>query len=456
MNHPSRRQPKLLFWVAPGIAVVALGLSFWVFPVSPTEEAITATATLLFIAVSSELLALKITESGSTTSMDFIPQLAAILLLGPAPAGIITLISWFIFQQWLLKNPPRKVAFNTAQVTVAVIVAGAFYSLLADPSVVPTGLSADPSEIFQPYTEFLRHSIPPFIGASLLYFAVNYSSVSYVIARTEERDFNEALQRLGGANILLFDIATSFLAFGVVFLYVEWGPLALVLTLVPIIGLRYSYGLVIELRQLNTDLLRVLINTLEAQDPYTSGHSIRVAEMAKRIARELGLDPSEVQDIETAALLHDIGKIGNAYHEILRQEDPLSDDQQKLIKEHPERGVEIVRSVRSMDESVLTYIRHHHEHYDGSGYPDGLSGEDIPLGARIIMVSDTIDAMQTTRPYREALPIEVIKTELEEQKGRQFDPVVIDAAIRIGLPETLEQAEKYRARESPALRSTAG
>lgn len=439
-----RLRPKTLLWVVPILAASIVGACFWLFPISWTPEKLIAAGTLLFIAVSSELLALTITESGSTSSMDFIPYFAAVILLGPTYAVIIACISWFVFQQFVLRNPTQKVAYNTAQVTIAVGVAGAFYSLFADPSVLPLGSSFEAGSVFTPYPEFLRLSLPPFLGASLIYFGINYSSVTCIVAATEDLELAEAWQRLSGsgANVILFDVAFSLLAYGVVVLYVEWGPLALVLTLVPIIGLRYSSGVVIELRQLNTDLLRVLVNTLEAQDPYTSGHSIRVSEMAKDIAKELGLGPSQVQNIEKAALLHDIGKIDNSYHEILQQKDPLTDQQRKLIKEHPNRGVEIIKSVRALDPSILSYVRHHHEHYDGSGYPNGLAADDIPLGARIIMVSDTIDAMRTTRPYRDALPIETIKSELRNNKGSQFDPRVVDAAIAAGVVQPLAERSK--------------
>lgn len=448
---------KTAIWVVALLALSVLGLCFWVYPPSLTTEELTAASTLLFIAVISEFMALTITESGSTSTMDFVPHLAAILLLGPTYAAIIAVLSWIVFQYWMLENPPHKVVYNTAQITIAVSLSGAFYFYFADPSILPvSGLSSTVASTFTPYTEFLRYSIPPFVGASVIYFGVNYSSVSLIVALTENIDFSDAWRKLAAANVLLFDVATSFVAYGVVVLYVEWGPLALILTLVPIIGVRYSSGLIIELRQLNSDLLRVLVNTLEAQDPYTSGHSIRVAEMAKRIAKELGLGRDKVQDIETAALLHDIGKIDNAYHEILQQEGPLTDQQRKLIKDHPARGVEIIESVRSLDASVLNYIRHHHEHYDGSGYPNGLAGEDIPLGARIIMVSDTIDAMRTTRPYRDALAIETIKSELQNNKGSQFDPRVVDAAMEADVVQSLENHSKVGPQTDVQLEATAG
>jgi putative nucleotidyltransferase with HDIG domain len=202
-------------------------------------------------------------------------------------------------------------------------------------------------------------------------------------------------------------------------------------------GLRYSYGVNLELQQLNTDLLRLMVKTIEAQDPYTSGHSIRVSEAARAIGRLIGVRRKQLRHIETAALLHDIGKIDVAYSEILRQKGGLSPEQRELIRDHPDRGVEIVKSIRSIPPAVLDDIRYHHERWDGEGYPAGLKGEEIPIGARIIMVCDTIDAMTTARPYRGALPVSVVREELIKHRGAQFDAKIIDAVLEANLLEQM-------------------
>jgi putative nucleotidyltransferase with HDIG domain len=227
----------------------------------------------------------------------------------------------------------------------------------------------------------------------------------------------------------------SSLAYLIAYLYVVWGAISLLAAIVPIIGLRYTYGVNIELQRLNQDLLRVLIRTLEARDKYTSGHSLRVSERSAAIARELGLRPKMVRAIETGALLHDIGKIDLAYGEILRQAGPLTPEQRELIRAHPDKGVEIVSAVRSLDPTILGCIRHHHEWFDGSGYPTGIAGEDIPIGGRIIMICDSVDAMMTDRPYRKALTVEEVRKELLRNSGSQFDPVVIEAALKSGALE---------------------
>ena len=149
------------------------------------------------------------------------------------------------------------------------------------------------------------------------------------------------------------------------------------------------------------------------------------------------MSQKEIRKIETAALLHDIGKIDVAYGEILRQKGPLTPEQRQLIRAHPDKGVDIIRSVRSMHDDVLAAVRFHHERWDGDGYPSGLAGDDIPVGARIIMVCDTVDAMTTARPYRGALPYDVVVDELKKHRGTQFDPEIIDLVITEGLLEDL-------------------
>jgi putative nucleotidyltransferase with HDIG domain len=216
---------------------------------------------------------------------------------------------------------------------------------------------------------------------------------------------------------------------------------AVFLAMIPLIGLRYSYGINFELQQLNSDLLRLMVKTIEAQDPYTSGHSIRVSEAAKKIGHALGLNPRQLKVVETAALLHDIGKIDVIYGEILRQKGPLTPEQRELIRAHPDRGVDLIKSIRSIHPEVLSCVRHHHERWDGGGYPSGLAGPDIPLGARIIMVCDTIDAMTTARPYRDALPVSVVREELTKHRGTQFDEAIVDVLVHTDILETLDAPE---------------
>jgi putative nucleotidyltransferase with HDIG domain len=170
-----------------------------------------------------------------------------------------------------------------------------------------------------------------------------------------------------------------------------------------------------------------MVKAIEARDPYTSGHSLRVSRIAGALARAIGLPAKHVEQIETAALLHDVGKIHQEYALVLRKAGGLSPEEAALMRTHPIRSFELVRTISGFRGGVEAAVRHHHENYDGSGYPDGLSGPAIPVGARIIMIADTADAMTTDRPYRTALTYEQLVAELDRYSGSQFDPELVKA-----------------------------
>jgi putative two-component system response regulator len=183
-----------------------------------------------------------------------------------------------------------------------------------------------------------------------------------------------------------------------------------------------------ELNRVYTHVLSTLAQAMEQRDSGTYGHSKRVSYNARLIAAALDLGEKEREDLKTAALLHDIGKIGITDF-ILGKEGPLSERERNIIKSHPFKGVEILRPLKQF-EHILPSILHHHENYDGSGYPEGISGERIPLHARIISVADTYDAILSTRPYRSASDHSRAISELIAFSGKQFDPDIVDAFIR--------------------------
>src|SRR4029079_14307409 len=139
-------------------------------------------------------------------------------------------------------------------------------------------------------------------------------------------------------------------------------------------------------QQANQDLLKVLVKTIETRDAYTSGHSLRVSHLARIIAEDMGLPRRRVEEVETAGLLHDIGKIDTIYSEIIRKPHELTDDERRVIRTHAVKGAELLESLTSLNAAMIAGVRHHHERFDGTGYPNGLKGEAIPLYARIIMI----------------------------------------------------------------------
>lgn len=174
--------------------------------------------------------------------------------------------------------------------------------------------------------------------------------------------------------------------------------------------------------------LRAIISTLEEKDSYTHGHSIRVAEFSVQLAEEIHLSELEIREIELSALFHDIGKIGIP-DSVLLKPARLTRAEFEIMKSHPVRSGKILEKISTL-RNLVPGIKHHHERYDGLGYPDGLMGENIPLYARIILIADTFDAMTSTRPYRLALDKEVAFDELRKCAGTQFDAALVEAFIQ--------------------------
>jgi putative nucleotidyltransferase with HDIG domain len=184
--------------------------------------------------------------------------------------------------------------------------------------------------------------------------------------------------------------------------------------------------------QIQEDYLKTMMTLaviLDARDPYTKRHSENVTRYSVAIAREMGFGSAQIETIRRSSLLHDIGKIG-IRDDILLKPGKLSPEEFEQIKIHPLKSQEIVSSLPFLKEVALL-VRHHHERFDGKGYPDGKSGEDIELGARIMAVSDSFDAMTTDRPYRKKLPLDQAVNELINCKGTQFDPKVVEHFISI-------------------------
>jgi HD-GYP domain-containing protein (c-di-GMP phosphodiesterase class II) len=188
-------------------------------------------------------------------------------------------------------------------------------------------------------------------------------------------------------------------------------------------------GLHQELRLLFVHSIRALANAVDARDPYTSGHSVRVTRFAVLLAEHLGFTHEILEELRYASLLHDIGKI-RISDAILHKPGRLSEEEFEEMKRHPEYGVEIMRPVTAF-QSILPFMLHHHERFDGRGYPTGLSGEKIPLQARILCVADCFDAMTSDRPYRRGMKIELAAEELRRNRGSQFDPEVVDLFLHL-------------------------
>jgi len=201
--------------------------------------------------------------------------------------------------------------------------------------------------------------------------------------------------------------------------------------------------------------VEALARAIDARDPYTYGHSARVSRLSFEIAREMGLPSDQLSTLSRAALLHDIGKIG-VEDRVLRKPGPLTKREVTAMRAHPVIGYEMLKGLHFLEPS-LSGVRHHHEHWDGSGYPDGLSGADIPLAVRILTVADALDALTSDRPYRSAMTFSAAVATIEAGVGIQFDPAVIRALRAHGaaIAALLTVMGKSRAMPSDLLKEPA-
>ena len=183
-----------------------------------------------------------------------------------------------------------------------------------------------------------------------------------------------------------------------------------------------------DLRDLFFSTVRSLVAAIEAKDIYTKGHSERVTDYTLFLARTLNLSEEEIETVHLASLLHDIGKIG-VMEGVLGKKEKLTEEDWKIIKQHPVTGAKILEPVKPMAK-IIPYILHHHERYDGKGYPDGLAGENIPFYSRMIAIGDTFDAMTSDRPYRKGLPVQVALDEIKKNAGTQFDPHLAEVFVK--------------------------
>ena len=177
------------------------------------------------------------------------------------------------------------------------------------------------------------------------------------------------------------------------------------------------------------DVIKLIALALDSEDKYTRGHSMRVTLYSILLAKELGVSQTDIEKLEIASLLHDIGKVGIS-EEILQKPTGLTDEEYEIMKTHSENAEKIITGIKKL-ENIIPIVRHHHERWDGRGYPDKLQGEEIPFFARIVALADTYDAMTSTRPYRKALSHDEAIKEIKKCAGTQFDPILAEKFVEI-------------------------
>jgi len=412
------RPPQLGRWsfrfLLVGVSAATLGLLIlgpWYVPSGAETVYWNALVAflLLGIACDSSFLPLsRIAFARVGTSVAFIPFIASVLLFAHPWPMVLAGATGVVADAIVRRKPFLRVWFNTAQYMLAVGLSAVVYQALGG---------------YVGFDEF-RFSFVPFAALVLVFFAVNQGSVALAVSVTSDVSVRETWVRIAGGS-LVYDLVASSLSILLCFLFIKLSIFGLAVLVLPLFFVRHMYQMNLQVERVNRELLELMVKAIEARDPYTSGHSVRVAEYARSVARELGLPPKHVDEIATAALLHDVGKIYEEFAPLLRKEGRLSPEERMLMQGHPVRSADLVGTIAEFRGRVQADIRNHHENFDGTGYPDGLSADSISIGARIIMIADTIDAMTTDRPYRKALTLQRALEELNKHAGRQFDPKLV-------------------------------
>lgn len=268
-------------------------------------------------------------------------------------------------------------------------------------------------------------SVGAVVTAAAAILVVNTGLIAGVIAL----DSGGRFWRLWGAELVNITATyAALVALGVVVaLVVRDYPLALIPLILPALLMQYTLRREVQLRADERAALETLADMIELRDPYTAGHSERVAKLARLLAVRLGLTGDEADLIETAGRVHDIAKVAISEAMLLKKS-PLDEAEWAEMKLHPVKGAEIIHRFAGYRECGAL-VRHHHERWDGTGYPDGLAGEEIPLGARILAVADAFDALSSSRPYRLAQGRETVLRLLEDGAGTQWDRRVVEAMV---------------------------
>lgn len=368
--------------------------------------------------------------AGRIGTIAFLPYLS-VAALAPNGAAIACVVCSVTITELISRREPIKVLFNVSQHVLAIVLALTVYIGLGGSSILHEQLN-----------------VIAFFGMYATYMTTNRAVVSGVLSIVNNTSFRRELY-VASRSTFINDVLALPLVLIFAVMYAKLGYKYSALLALPMIGVRQLYKTVFDLERINEELLQLMVAAIEARDPYTSGHSQRVARYSRVIARLAGFSAKVVEQIGTAALLHDVGKIHEEFAPILRKPGRLSDAEFEVMKTHSAKGAALVGKVTHFA-ALVPLVRGHHEMWSGRGYPDRLAGDQIPLGARVITIADTIDAMTTLRPYRPARSLEEVHAELEKASGVQFDPRLCSALLSVEKWQELCLEVEIAAREFPA------
>lgn len=405
-----REQPLLLkFYI---LIISFLGVVF-LYYFQPDWNLVNFGGFLFFttLNLAAEHFAVSLPRGDSYVSVSFAVMFAAILIFGPEVGvwvafwGVITYKGIIEFKQTYYRT-----VFNCAQAALAAGLAGLIYIYLGG---VPGSLN-------------FPNDILPVLLSSMVFLLINMSIMVVVLSIYQ----NVSLIGMWLMNYRWAIPNYAALApLGVVIsvVYMQIGVLGVVFLILPLLLARHSFIQYMEMRNTYLSTIRALTKAIDAKDHYTHGHSERVAQYTVAIGKAMNLPDDYLEKLEYIALLHDVGKVGISEY-ILNKPTRLLDEEMDIIREHSTIGADIIKEVRLITD-LADVIRYHHERMDGNGYPEGKKGEGIPLGARIVGVADSFDAMTTNRVYRNAMSTEEAVDELKLCSGTQFDPQVVEVFV---------------------------
>ncbi|GMV07049.1 MAG: metal-dependent phosphohydrolase [Gemmatimonadota bacterium] len=423
------RALNLYIWSVCMAAAATALLMDWetMFMLKRADLAGFATLLVLAVVAESQAVTIRVGRNAGGNSIAFLPLLTIVVLFGPASAVLAVFFNGVVAEHFIRRKELQRAVFNVGQLVLSTAIAGLTYQVSGGEALMALPGSVGSSAILA--------QLGPFILFGVVFLVLNNTAVAGAIALSQGLELHDVWVRLVGraGNNLFSDLLIGPIAIAVAALYMQIHIPGLLLIILPLFFIRRSYLTALQLQQANRDLLKALVKAIETRDPYTSGHSLRVSHLARSIAQVLELDGASVDEIESAALLHDVGKIEAVYTDIIAKPDSLTPEERKVIESHVTKGEELLRNLSSVPEAVILAVRHHHEREDGSGYPDGLRGSEIPVGSQIISVCDAVDAMLSDRPYRKALSVAAVLQQLAEHSGRQFNSRVVDALLESNL-----------------------
>jgi diguanylate cyclase (GGDEF)-like protein/putative nucleotidyltransferase with HDIG domain len=429
-------------------ATIALGatLVVWLGPRSNFENIPLFIVLLLASAITSAFkVSLPLAKSGSTMSVSYAVDFASLLLLGPNETMLVAVTSAWSQCTFRMKtkNPVYRTLFSMACLAITVQASGFAYESLGG---VPGTLAHDVFGLAK-----------PLVGAATMYFIFNTCLIAIAVSLATKQPFISVWNQnflwsapsyfVGAAAAAIFTLAV--MTSGVYLALLAAAPLYLTYRTYKVYLGRIDDERrhVEEMADLHLATIEALALAIDAKDQTAQSHIRRVQVYATSIARGLGMSDTEIQGVKTAALLHDIGKLAVPEH-ILSKPGPLTQEEFQKIRVHPQVGAEIISAV-PFPYPVAPLILSHHERWDGKGYPQGLKGEEIPLGARILSVVDYYDALTSDRPYHKAMAPEAAMALLQQEAGRALDPAVVQMFVRMAAEmeaaaETIETATPRR------------